>query len=131
MFDQDPSKASQSQKEQKNRFKEGVRAGMAEKKKKSVNQSNNSAVNHLCNNLMRDDNHSEVTLYRNAVQQKHGSSSSEDGLDISDESNLLNDVILGNPDMVKAAQLSTSGRKPTVHEDSPEEQAMNSIRLAE
>ena len=36
---------------------------------------------------------SEATIYRNAVQ-KCTSSSSEDGLDISDESNLLNNLVL-------------------------------------
>ena len=43
-----------------------------------------------------DDTQSEETLYHKAVEQKRTSSSSEEGLDISDESNVLNNLILDN-----------------------------------
>ena len=44
-------------------------------------------------NVPPQNSNSEATIYCNAVQ-KHTSSSSEDGLDISDESNLLNSLVL-------------------------------------
>ena len=90
---------------------------------------------------------SEATIYRNAVQ-KCTSSSSEDGLDISDESNLLNNLVLDvnrveadrelthrSQGMVDDEQPSTSRQGMQGHqqakETSPEEQATNMVRLAE
>ena len=76
---------------------------------------------------MIDPSQSEETLYRKAVD-KRGSSSLEDGLDLSDESNLLGNLILGEKGSQDDVQPSTS--RPVV-ELTMEEQVANRIPLGE
>ena len=79
---------------------------------------------------------SEEMIYEKAVVQKRASSSSEDGLDLSDESNLFNRLILGETCRGdKDAVAVTSTSKPPDRTAQPdmglEEIGDNNVRLAE
>ena len=79
-------------KKQKKIIKDKIRRGT-----KSCELVINTNCNrmHDCKATIAMGTPSEETIYEKAVAQKRVSSSSEDGLDISDESNLLNHLFLG------------------------------------
>ena len=82
---------------------------------------------------------SEETVYRNAIQKRGSSSSEEDGLDLSDESNVLNHLVLGEgrpgDDEVQHERDQTDARPTTSgildQEISSEEQADKMAILSE
>ena len=107
---------------------------MAEKKHLSANKNYNSRIRVVKQTDPVEDNHSEKTIYCKAVQQKRRSSSSEDGLDLSDESNLLNHLVLGEPEgepFNTEPELSNNSRPAEQtgkeKEITPEENAANKI----
>ena len=112
--------------------------------KENSNQNSTAQVMKL--NIRTDDQCSDTTVYRKAVQPKRVSSSSEDGLDISDESNLLTSLnldsseqectMVGQQHDKTDSQCQSTGRHPqqdvmAAKEISPEEQAANAVRLLE
>ena len=78
----------------KRKLKDKVRAGIAKTKVKSPKKGKLRKLNKKgADKISVSGGASEVTLYRNAME-KRTSSSSEDGLDISDESHMLNTLVL-------------------------------------
>ena len=147
LFDQRPG----DDKEQKRKLKAKYRRGMQGKStelEQNMNGNRATARNPL---FQPTCNTSDETLYRNAVQ-KCTSSSSEDGLDISDESNLFQNLVLDTSKSaqrtqplpvtpqaeVRARQHSHRDRRdkpqPSTsrwEESDPEEQAADLIRCSE
>ena len=84
-------------KTQKKKIKEKCKKGIMERQRGNTkkNENQNSSINpEQCNVAALDQAQSDETLYQKAVQSKRASSSSEDGLDLSDESNLFNNLVL-------------------------------------
>ena len=101
-------------------------------KAKNVNDNRTRVVNNI---NVEKDNISEATIYRNAAQ-KRMSSSSEDGLDLSDESNMLNTLLLDDGNMTqsgsgaKQPQPSCSSRCQE-EDEMPQKQGDKMVRLSE
>ena len=82
---------------QKKKLKAKFRAGMdqvPEGKNANANRSTHPDTLNIPVRKGSDHNFFEVTIYQNAVQKRVSSSSEEDGLDISDKSNLLHNLIV-------------------------------------
>ena len=101
LFDQKPGHDVVEKKKLKNKIRAGMTAGK--------NTNDNRSSNQNCH--VPKENTSELTVYRNAVE-KRKSSSSEDGLDLSDESNLLNALILD----ANATDVTTANKKENLHQ---------------
>ena len=85
-------------------------------------------------NVPVDDRQSEITIYQNAVQKRISSSSEDDGLDLSDESNLFNNLVLDvNERAGSTDQLPAASKQPfaTERETTLEEQGEHMVRLSE
>ena len=128
---------------QKKRLKAKYRAGMNEVTKgKNVNSNRSKSPDKLNIPIRKGSDHnlSEVTIYQNVVQ-KRVSSSEEDRLDVSDESNLLHNLILdevsvqaGESQQLPQVQPSTRAqpdRNRGGNEVDPTDHALNMIRLSE
>ena len=90
LFDSTPGDDKKRKEKLKGKIKKKIeRSGLG-------NSNDNSAVIFPMN-IPLEGNQSEETPYRKAVQ-KRNSSSSEDGLDLSNETNMLNHLILGEVD---------------------------------
>ena len=126
LFDKKPGE----DKPQKRKLKDKVKSGMT--KAKNLNDNRTRVMNNV---NVGNDNTSEATIYRNAVQNRT-SSSSEDGLDLSDESNMLNTLLLDDGGMtqsgsgVKQPQPLCSVRQQE-EDEMPQEQGDKMVRLSE
>ena len=80
---------------------------------------------------------SKVTIYQNAVQKRNSSSSEDDGLDLSDESKILNHLVLdGNDRPGTSAEMDPPvplqiATKQTTKELTPDDHAAHMVQLSE
>ena len=99
----------------KSKLKKRLRTGIGRATGSSNKNDNRTTAKENFNIPVLNDssqNLSEVTVYQNVVQKCNSSSSEDDGLDLSDESNLMNRLLLGDKVETEVNKRSETEQKP-------------------